>query len=224
MKKIKKLGLREEDAQILYQTKIDWTAVYSNNKLYCTEKTCDFFTEIDNGELKNHMIEVHKYGEYKCEDPHCDFVGYSKKSLNMHRKMHARQANLSHVNKCPRCGTSFRKPSALIGHMRIHNNELDTCQYCPYRYEHQSHYQGHLKVHFGINDFECDQCEKKYPTVNQLNKHYELHDEIIYCCLICNVYEAKRRDTIEHHLKRNHPEVLKDQKSWVDIRQFTKTK
>merc|ERR1712212_247213 len=29
MKKIKELGLKEEDAEILYETKIDWTAVYS---------------------------------------------------------------------------------------------------------------------------------------------------------------------------------------------------
>ena len=47
IKKIKKLGLKEEDAKILFETKIDWTAVYSNNKIYCTEKTCDFFTKIE---------------------------------------------------------------------------------------------------------------------------------------------------------------------------------
>ena len=36
-KQIQKLGLRKEDAEILFETKVDWTAVYSNNKIYCTE-------------------------------------------------------------------------------------------------------------------------------------------------------------------------------------------
>ena len=64
MKKIRKLGMKEEDADILYRTKIDWTAVYSNNKIYCTETGCDFYTKLDNDDLKNHMISAHNYGEY----------------------------------------------------------------------------------------------------------------------------------------------------------------
>ena len=34
IQKIKRLGLKEEDAEVLYETKIDWTAVYSDNKIY----------------------------------------------------------------------------------------------------------------------------------------------------------------------------------------------
>ena len=218
--------MREEDALILYKTKIDWTAVYSNNTLYCTEKTCKFFTTIDNGVLTEHMIQVHKYGEYKCEDPHCDFVAFSQKCLNIHRKMHTMPANKIHIYKClkPSCDASFPKPSMLNRHMRLHNNDLDMCQYCPYRYENPHDYDRHLKNHFGIKDFECDHCGKKFPTVNQLNRHHERHEGIIFCCLICNVYEAKHRDTIAVHLKHKHAEILKNQIHWEDIRQFTKTK
>ena len=49
--------MREEDAQIFFHTKIDWTAVYSNNKLYCAEHRCDFSTTIDNEDLANHLIK-----------------------------------------------------------------------------------------------------------------------------------------------------------------------
>ena len=76
-------------------------------------------------------------------------------------------------------------------HMRIHDNDLDLCQYCPYRYEKPSNYTTHLKKHFGIEDFVCDHCDKKFPTVTQLNMHHEQHEGIIYYCLICNEYEGQ---------------------------------
>ena len=86
IKKIKKLGLKEEDARTLFESKIDWTAVYAKNKLHCTELTCDFSTTIAHEEMTNHMVEVHKYGEYSCGDPYCNYVGHSEKNVRIHRK------------------------------------------------------------------------------------------------------------------------------------------
>ena len=80
IQKIKELGLKVENAEILYKSKFDWTAVYSNNKIYCPEFTCDYYTKIDNGALTDHLINVHKYGQYECEDAHCNYIGYSKVS------------------------------------------------------------------------------------------------------------------------------------------------
>ena len=85
IKKIRTLGLKEDDARTLFESKIDWTAVYAENKLYCTELTCSFFTTIDHEEMKNHMINVHKYGEYICGDPYCNYVGHSEKNVRIHR-------------------------------------------------------------------------------------------------------------------------------------------
>ena len=85
IKKIKKLGLREEDAEILYRSKINWTAVYSDNKIHCAEPFCDFVTEItcDTDDLRNHGREVHKYGEYPCTNESCSYVGFSKVAYRM---------------------------------------------------------------------------------------------------------------------------------------------
>ena len=80
IKLIKKLGLQVEDARLLYETKIDWESIYSENKIYCTEPRCDYFTQIDSDELTNHMINVHKCGKYECSDPDCSYVGHSKVS------------------------------------------------------------------------------------------------------------------------------------------------
>ena len=78
IKKIEKLGMRVEDADTLYESKIDWIAVYSENKINCTETGCNFYTKIDNGTLSKHMIDCHNYGEYPCNHANCNYIGYSK--------------------------------------------------------------------------------------------------------------------------------------------------
>ena len=78
IKKIKKLGMNVDDAEVLYKTKIDWTAVYSTNKIYCTEQTCDYHTELGDQKLNEHLISVHGYGEYPCQYSLCRFIGVSK--------------------------------------------------------------------------------------------------------------------------------------------------
>ena len=78
IKKIKKLGMKVEDAEILYKSKIDWSVIYSENKIYCAELGCVFFTKIDSEELTNHMINVHHYGDYPCDDDHCGYVAHSE--------------------------------------------------------------------------------------------------------------------------------------------------
>ena len=86
IKKIKNLGMKIEDAEVLFKSKIDWCAVYSENKIYCVEPGCDYFTMIDNGELTNHMIDVHKYGDYPCSNDHCDYIATSKVKLISHNE------------------------------------------------------------------------------------------------------------------------------------------
>ena len=85
IKKIKKLRMKVEDAEILYKSKIDWTAVYSENMIYCTEPGCDYCTKIDDDNLTNHMIKVHKYGDFPCGNDECEFICYSKVRLQLRK-------------------------------------------------------------------------------------------------------------------------------------------
>ena len=78
MKEIKNLGLKEADAKVLFDSKINWTAVYADDKIYCTEKGCDFVSMIHGDEMRNHGKLVHNYGEYPCRDEYCSYVGYSQ--------------------------------------------------------------------------------------------------------------------------------------------------
>ena len=70
--------MKVEDAEILFKTKIDWCAVYSENKIYCAEIGCNYSTTIGDEELTNHMINAHKWGYYPCKYDHCDYVAHSK--------------------------------------------------------------------------------------------------------------------------------------------------
>ena len=80
IKKIKKLGMKVEDAEVLYKSKIDWSAVYSENIIYCAELGCNYCTKIDSEELTNHMAKVHKFGDYPCEYAKCAYVATSQVS------------------------------------------------------------------------------------------------------------------------------------------------
>ena len=200
IKTIKTLGLKEEDAEILFQTKINWTEVYSTNKIFCTEINCDYFTDLDE-DLFSHTRKVHNWGDYPCSVDHCSYVGYSKvrfqdilkrylnkinynfkTNLNYHNRMHIMCSDRRFPNKCPipNCQSSFEYEKDLKRHIGIHNNDFDVCQYCPYRYNYAGNYIRHLRKHFRIKEFKCDQCEKEFSTVGDLNIHYAVHEGLIY--------------------------------------------
>ena len=140
--------------------------------------------------------------------------------------MHKRLPNKMYLYKCPKvnCEASFPGEWKLNLHVRLHENNLHNCQFCPYRYAQDVHYIPHLKNHFRIQDYKCDQCGKKFNTLGHLNLHCEIHEGIIHCCLICKKYEAKTTNTMAKHLKNRHREVLGKSTQWEDIKQFTKTK
>ena len=111
--------MNESDAEILYKTKINWTEAYSNNKIYCTEQNCDFYTKIKNDdELTNHMITAHSYGEYPCTHPSCNFVGISKVIVLFHCQVWNRNFRKISIfmRECTQCilgnrfGTNVRHP------------------------------------------------------------------------------------------------------------------
>lgn len=165
--------MKEEDAEILFKTKIDWSAIYSDNKIYCTEAGCDFVTEIkDNDEdLKSHLRTVHNWGDWPCSDQNCGYIGHSQviystvlskgylfyldskflrifqKNRNSHQQMHTRRSERLFSNKCPvvNCHSSFKHLNNLETHLRYHRNEFDECQYCPYRYIDSKSYRSHLR-------------------------------------------------------------------------------
>ena len=164
--------------------------------------------------------------------------------------MHTMRSDKEFWYKCPKpnCQSSFATETKLEKHMRIHNNDLDECQYCPYRYENKNHYERHLKMHFGIKDYKCDQCNSKFRqrnfhavlfeqkfclkaqkpwgtlfrTKNELDRHFTKHEGIVSNCLICNDYNASYRPTILFHLRKKHGDVVGKNVNWDAVKHFVK--
>ena len=128
--------------------------------------------------------------------------------------------------KClkPNCQTTFSRSFLLGEHMRIHNNEVDHCQYCPYRYVYPPDYKDHLNKHFRIMDYNCDECGAKFATNKALIAHSSMHEGIIYCCLICNAYEIARKQSMKNHLRRVHSDLLGKNINWDSVKKYVKLK
>ena len=142
----------------------------------------------------------------------------------MHARVHKFRPDKMSLYKCPTaaCRSSFGSAVDLERHMRMHNNAFEQCQYCPFKYIFPQDLQKHLKRHFGIKDFECDQCGKLFRSIGQLNMHYETHEGIIYCCLLCDNYEASIRSTIRFHLHQRHKDIVGSVGNWDHIQKFIK--
>ena len=138
--------------------------------------------------------------------------------------MHTMCSNRSFFYKCPRlnCQSSFSNEAKVKEHLRIHNNDLDSCQYCPYRYVFSSNYRDHLNKHFRIKDHKCDQCGLAFTSKGILDRHYSKHEGILYCCLICNEYETGRKNTMEMHLRTKHSGLLGKNIHWDAVKQHVK--
>ena len=153
-----------------------------------------------------------------------EFNNKIQKNLNKHSRVHTSHSGSNFLNKCPipSCQSTFPRACLLQTHLRIHNNDFEQCQYCPFKYVFPHDYQHHLRRHFGIKDFKCDQCGKSFISKPHLNKHYARHEGIIHHCLLCEDYKASCQNSMHTHLSRKHPEVVGKIFTWESVEKFVK--
>jgi len=201
------LALDRKDAEVLYKNKEQWKFVKSDRKIFCTEQGCKFETTMATDCLAQHCITAHDWRVYPCPYDYCKFEAYSPRSYKTHTASHKQAragqkcGSIEHV--CDRCGKRFPMAALLQTHIKLHDNILCRCHFCPWtgvRFVERVH---HLNAHFRIQPYACSFCNAKFYHAGDRTRHVrEVHEKIkpVYKCGSCD-FETLIKGAYLSHLK-----------------------
>ncbi|VDK52027.1 unnamed protein product [Gongylonema pulchrum] len=105
-----------------------------------------------------------------------------------------RQVDAMKTHSCDVCDRSFKKPSDLVRHKRVHTGEKPySCGICERSFRVKSTLYQHLKIHEDIGNARemCTVCGKYYCSLSSLRQHlYLAHaEERMFKCTEETCYE-----------------------------------
>jgi len=160
--------------------------------------------------IKKRKIAL-KNDPLKCHE--CDKTFTRPEHLNSHKLIHTGEKPFN----CQKCDKKFRRKDKLKIHERIHTGERPfSCFYCDFKGNTSCNLKTHLKrmhfkeeksyscskcdakfserpllkwhiKHICNKPFCCSHCEKRFTTLDGLNKHEKKHNgQRVVSCVICN--------------------------------------
>jgi len=206
LKLLDSLALDRKDAEILFKKKDQWKFVKSDRKILCSEQGCKFETTLMVDCLRQHCISVHKWKVYPCPYDYCKFEAFSQRSYKTHVSSHRTISKCRSIeNVCDRgnCGKRFGLRSDLQKHLKIHDNILLKCHFCPWTGVNSIPLVEHLNHHFDIRPYPCSFCDLKFFREEGRVSHERIiHENIpkVFKCGSCD-FESTNFRKYKAHLE-----------------------
>jgi len=177
--------------------------------------------------LRIHIKNFHEGGAFSCSE--CDLSFSCEKQLRIHKRTSIDHSITGPSFPCPICGKQLKNNFTFKEHIlrhnepsvqceicnlkfssartlynhnkRTHDEKKFVCEFCPKRFVGRNFLTNHVAaVHTLERRFQCDNCEYKAKTRQQLREHKLRHSEPRYECKHCGKKMVSRSNWLTHEM------------------------
>lgn len=161
--------------------------------------------------LKQHILSVHRKGDYKCE--FCTKIFQVKYNLQKHKKKEHGEKE-----KCPECDKLVAPGRYMKEHLMQHDPPKFDCNFdgCEKKFHRRKTLQYHIDTQHQpvVESFICTLCSTNFNSQRNLNRHHQRqHGNAprIACEVEGCTHTSARKDYLAAHY-RNHKDLDQDAK------------